>query len=224
MGILIALAVIAFWMWHLIYSLFYFQVDFSNFWTYLHILIQAFLYTGLFITAHDSMHRTISRNKIINNTIGALSTFLFAGMSFNRLMKNHKLHHDYPGTEKDPDFCTKSQNFFVWWTTFLIRYTTLTQIIVMGIAYNLFKYAGNVNELNLWLFWIIPAFLGTFQLFYYGTYMPHKYPHTEEMMPYNSRSLPKNHLWAMISCYFFGYHWEHHQDPSVAWWQLWKTK
>ncbi len=54
--------------------------------------------------------------------------------------------------------------------------------------------------------------------------MPHKYPHTNEMMPHNSRTLHKNHLWAMVSCYFFGYHWEHHQDPSVAWWQLWKTK
>ncbi len=134
MGIIIALSIISIWAIHLIYLLFYFSIDFSSIWTYLHILIQGYLYTGLFITAHDSMHSTISRNKIINNTIGAISTFLFAGMSFNRLLKNHNLHHEYPGTEKDPDFYVKSQNFFVWWIIFFFRYSTLTQIIAMGIA------------------------------------------------------------------------------------------
>lgn len=111
MGVLIALIIISAWFLHLYYSLFHLYVDFSNMWTYLHILLQAFLYTGLFITAHDAMHRTVSPNRKINDLIGRISSLLFGGMSYSKLLKNHHLHHKYPASEKDPDFYTKSQNF-----------------------------------------------------------------------------------------------------------------
>jgi beta-carotene ketolase (CrtW type) len=28
----------------------------------------------------------------------------------------------------------------------------------------------------------------------------------------------------MMSCWFFGYHWEHHEHPRLPWWQLYSTK
>ncbi|MBW6460683.1 MAG: fatty acid desaturase [Bacteroidales bacterium] len=49
-------------------------------------------------------------------------------------------------------------------------------------------------------------------------------PHTEEMQPHNARTLRKNHLWAMLSCYFFGYHNEHHMTPRIPCWQLYQSK
>jgi fatty acid desaturase len=27
-----------------------------------------------------------------------------------------------------------------------------------------------------------------------------------------------------LTCYFFGYHWEHHEAPGIPWWQLYLTK
>jgi len=223
-GIIIALTIILFWFAHLFYLLFHRAVLFDDIGTYLHIVLQAFLYTGLFITAHDAMHGTVSKNKSINNLIGRIATFLFAGMSFDKLLKNHHLHHKYPGTENDPDFYTKSQNFFIWWAIFFYRYTTISQLLIMGILYNLLKIFAKVPELNLWFYWIIPAWLGTLQLFYFGTYLPHRLPHTEDMGPHRARTLPKNHLLAFLTCYFFGYHQEHHNGPHIPWWQLWKTK
>ena len=223
-GVLIALLIIFIWLAHLYFLLFYREVNFLNTGTYLHILIQAFLYTGLFITAHDAMHRTVAPNKFLNDLIGRVSTFLFAGMSYNRLIKNHHLHHKHPATNQDPDFYEKSQNFFVWWTVFFYRYATIPQFLAMGVSYNLFKIFGNVPEINLWFYWIIPALLGTFQLFFFGTYLPHRKPHTDEMGIHRARTLPKNHLLAFLTCYFFGYHQEHHEGPHISWWQLWKTK
>jgi beta-carotene ketolase (CrtW type) len=44
------------------------------------------------------------------------------------------------------------------------------------------------------------------------------------MAPHHARTLPRHHLWAMLSCYFFGYHWEHHQSPGTPWWRLWRMK
>jgi beta-carotene ketolase (CrtW type) len=222
MGILIAFIIIGIWASHLLFSLFYVNVDFTNPFFYLHVLLQGYLYTGLFITAHDAMHGTVSKNRFINKSIGSISTLLFAGLSYNKLIKNHFKHHKNPGEEADPDFYTKSQNFFIWWGTFLWRYTTITQLIIMAIVFNVLKIW--FNEISIILFWIIPAFLGTFQLFFFGTYLPHKYPHTEKMQPHKARTQKRNHLWAMLSCYFFGYHYEHHESPKTPWWKLYKMK
>jgi len=222
MGVLIAIVIIVSWAGHLAWTLFAVPLSWSSPWTYLHILLQAYLYTGLFITGHDAMHRTVSPNRKLNMGIGYLAVFLFAGMSYRRLVKNHMDHHMYPASEKDPDYNSGSQNFFAWWFRFMLRYTTIWQILIM---------AGLFNLLGLWfsnerllVFWVLPAFLSTFQLFFFGTWVPHRRPHTEIMGKHRARSLRKNHLWAMLSCYFFGYHNEHHLSPGTPWWLLYKKK
>jgi len=224
MGLLIAFSVMGIWAGHLLYCLFLVEVAWTNPWMYLHLLIQAYLYTGLFITGHDAMHQSVSKIKWLNNSIGYASVFLFAGMSYGRLIKNHWEHHKYPGTEKDPDFYVKSQNFFAWWFMFMVRYTTLWQILAMAVIFNIFKLLMGVEVPALVAFWIIPAFLGTFQLFYFGTFVPHRKPHTETMGKHRARTLRRNHLWAMLSCYFFGYHFEHHAYPGTPWWKLYLEK
>src|SRR4051812_23182619 len=77
MGVLIALIVIASWVTSAI-LLMQWKVDFANPLLYLFILVQMHLYTGLFITAHDAMHGTVSANKFVNNAIGYIVTFLYA--------------------------------------------------------------------------------------------------------------------------------------------------
>ena len=222
MGTSIAITIMALWGGHLFYVLHFVNVSWDSLWVYPHILIQAYLYTGLFITGHDAMHRTISKRKWVNNVTGYIAVFLFAGLSYPRLIKNHWEHHKDPGTEKDPDFYVKSGNFWVWWFMFMVRYTTIWQIITMAVIFNLLKLRFSVPSLVV--FWIIPAFLATFQLFYFGTFVPHKQPHTHEMGRHKARTLKKNHLWAMISCYFFGYHYEHHSSSGTPWWRLYRLK
>jgi len=191
---------------------------------YAHMFIQAYLYTGLFITGHDAMHGLVSKNKVVNKIIGYVSVFMFAGMSYRRLIRNHWEHHKYPGSEKDPDFYTGSQNFWIWWFVFMLRYTTIWQIISMALIFNFLSRIIDLQVSALLILWIIPAFLSTIQLFYFGTYIPHRKPHTGEMGKYRARTLKRNHLWAMISCYFFGYHYEHHKSPGTPWWSLYKIK
>jgi beta-carotene ketolase (CrtW type) len=78
-----------------------------------------------------------------------------------------------------------------------------------------------VDQTNLLLFWVLPSLLSTLQLFYFGTWLPHRGEHDN---PHHSRTLKKNHLLAFLTCYFFGYHFEHHQAPGMPWWRLWRTK
>ena len=77
MGILISVLVIGLWLAHLGYILLYVNVDFNSVFFYLHVLFQGYLYTGLFITAHDAMHRVVSRKKTVNYVIGYIASFLF---------------------------------------------------------------------------------------------------------------------------------------------------
>lgn len=224
MGVVIALVIMLSWLAHLVYILLNVEVALNNPWMYIHMLIQAYLYTGLFITGHDAMHQLVSKNKMVNNAFGYAAVFMFAGMSYARLIRNHWEHHTYPGSERDPDFYVKSQNFWVWWFMFMVRYTTIWQILAMAVIFNVLYRVAGLEIPALLVLWIIPAFLSTFQLFFFGTFLPHKRPHTSEMGKHKARTLKKNHLWAMISCYFFGYHYEHHESPGTPWWRLYRIK
>jgi beta-carotene/zeaxanthin 4-ketolase len=222
MGIFIALLILVLWTGHLLYALLFTEPDFGSVWLYLHVAIQTYLYTGLFITAHDAMHGTVARNRKLNNVVGHISTTLFAFLSFRKLSKKHYQHHRFPATEKDPDFSPRSNNFFVWWFIFMKNYITWWQIVLMAATFNVLLLW--FTEFQLLAYWVTPAILSTLQLFFFGTWLPHKRPFSKEMAPHNSRTLHKNHFLAMLSCYFFGYHREHHESPTTPWWQLYRMK
>lgn len=68
-GPLIALLIIGLWGVSLVFLL-QWEMELSNPLVYLAILIQMHLYTGLFITAHDAMHGSVSKNADLNRAIG----------------------------------------------------------------------------------------------------------------------------------------------------------
>lgn len=216
-GLLIALTVIILWFSSLLFLL-NITINWTNPLTYLGILIQMHLYTGLFITAHDAMHGIVSPNKKVNHAIGWISAMLFSYNFYWRLFPKHHEHHRFVATEKDPDY-HPSGNFFRWYLSFILQYVNVWQILLMASTYNVLKLFLQME--NLIAFWMIPAILSTLQLFYFGTFLPHM---RDAHNRHHSYSQSKNHLWAFFSCYFFGYHYEHHDSPGTPWWNLWKVK
>lgn len=216
-GIIIAGSIILLWS-VLLFFLLHIEINFLQPWIYLAILVQTHLYTGLFITAHDAMHGVVSSNKKVNNLIGWTAALLFSYNFYGKLFPKHHEHHRHVATDEDPDFHS-SGNFFRWYLSFITTYVSIWQILLMAITYNVLKLFFPYE--NLILFWIIPAVLSTFQLFYFGTYLPHKGDHNNK---HKSGTLKNNHAVAFISCYFFGYHYEHHDSPGTPWWRLWRIK
>lgn len=216
LGTLIALLVISAWLTGTV-LLMQWQVNWANPLLYFFILVQMHLYTGLFITAHDAMHGTVSSNPNINKAIGYLCTFFYAAFWYGGLYTKHHKHHQHVHTANDPDY--HSGSFWAWYFSFMRNYLSVWQVVFMAALFNVLKLW--VPQANLLLFWVVPSLLSTLQLFYFGTYLPHKGEHDNE---YQSRSQRKNHLLAFLSCYFFGYHYEHHHSPSTPWWWLWKMK
>lgn len=215
-GFFIALLVISFWCTS-IFFLMRWDFSFTNPLTYLLVLIQMHLYTGLFITAHDAMHGTVSPNKVANSVVGNICTFLYAAFLFKQLHQKHHEHHRHVHTNQDPDH--HEGGFFTWYFHFIKQYLSLWQIVAMAIVFNILKVW--IPQLNLLLFWVLPSLLSTLQLFYFGTWLPH---HGEHENQHQSRTQSKNHILAFFSCYFFGYHYEHHDSPGTPWWKLWQLK
>ncbi|MEM1392990.1 MAG: beta-carotene ketolase CrtW [Cyanobacteria bacterium P01_H01_bin.150] len=183
---------------------------------------QAFLFTGLFITAHDAMHGIVfPKNPKINNFIGYLTVILYAFFSYKKLLKRHWEHHNNPASEIDPDYHDgKHKNFLSWYLYFMFRYWSWLRFAGMTIVYHSVRIIFHIPEINLLLFWAAPLLLSSIQLFYFGTYLPHREPSEGYQNSHRTKSIYRPLLWSFITCYHFGYHEEHHKYPSVAWWKL----
>ena len=186
------------------------------------ILCQTFLYTGLFITAHDAMHGSVCpAHPRLNNGIGATTVGLYALFSYRKLLAKHWAHHRTPASGTDPDYHDgEHSSFWMWYLRFMKEYLSGWQIIGMAIVFQMMEYVLRVPSINLILFWVAPALLSTLQLFYFGTYLPHRLPEGGYENPHRAQSNAYSTFWSFITCYHFGYHWEHHEYPYVPWWQL----
>ncbi len=216
MGIIMALIVIGSWAVS-ITLLMQRPVHFDDPLLYVFMLLQMHLYTGLFITAHDAMHGTVSSNRSVNNAVGFVCTFLYAAFWYPKLLTKHHQHHRHVHTDQDPDH--HDGGFWSWYLRFIRNYLSIWQVVFMAALFNVLKIW--IPQANLILFWVVPSLLSTLQLFYFGTYLPHKGEHDNV---HHSTSQPKGHVWAFFSCYFFGYHYEHHDSPGTPWWRLWQVK
>lgn len=96
--------------------------------------------------AHDALHASISRRKLVNDTIGQLSMTIIGGMGFREWKTRHLLHHRYcQQEERDPDmavgyvasltrqsyrskngissFIGRYQHYYVWILILLFAYS-----------------------------------------------------------------------------------------------------
>jgi beta-carotene/zeaxanthin 4-ketolase len=182
---------------------------------------QTWLYTGLFINAHDAMHGSIHSARKINQTIGQLCLWLYAGFDYPTLRAKHHLHHQHPASDRDPDFHDGvARNFWAWYWHFVREHLSWRQlgnlVLLSGIYIQICQFAIP----NLVLFWIVPSLLSSIQLFYFGTFLPHREPIDGYVEPHRADTIDRSRWWSLITCYHFGYHREHHESPQTPWWKL----
>ena len=225
-GLIIGLTVIGTWA---VSTGFLFTIDVSQ--TPFYLIIpamfwQIFLYTGLFITAHDAMHGVVfPQNKTINDLVGNVAVKIYALFDYQKLVKKHWEHHYHPASAEDPDYHEGThKNFFIWYAKFMGTHWSWWRILGLSLLYNVIKSQFHIPDDNLTLFWVLPSLLSSVQLFYFGTYLPHREPAAGYSDDHRATSIYRPLWLSFITCYHFGYHWEHHEYPLLPWWQLPKAR
>lgn len=221
-GVSLAVAVLTAWLALHIYSLFFHGLDGLGL-AVAPLLVAAlcWLNVGLFIIAHDAMHGSLAPSRpAVNRGFGRVALALYAGFSFDALLPKHHAHHRAPGTEHDPDFSAiHPRHFWPWYLAFMREYFGWKQLVVLS-AITAFYLLAGASYSNLLLLWALPAILSSLQLFYFGTYRPHRQEEQAFSDDHRARSSSFSWLASLVSCYHFGYHHEHHLAPSVPWWRL----
>lgn len=186
------------------------------------VLWQTFLYTGLFITAHDAMHGVVlPKQTKINAAIGSFALLAYGLFSYKQLLAAHLDHHHYPASDLDPDFHNgKSMGAIAWYFCFMQRYWNWWRFLGLVMIFPIMHSLFHICEINLILFWIVPSLMSSVQLFYFGTFLPHRKPDAGYADSFRTQSTYFPLVWSFLTCYHFGYHHEHHQYPNLAWWQL----
>ncbi len=222
-GIVVAALIMTVWSGHLLWTLQLSDPGLAR--TLVHILIQANLSVGLFITAHDAMHGTVApHHRRLNDAFGAAALLIYAGFFFDRTRRLHHAHHRHPASAGDPDYGPAGdERLGPWFWSFLTQYYSWKNFAVMNILILvMWVYAGSFQ--NILIFYAAPAWISALQLFYFGTYLPHRTPEGGHDHPHRARSNDYPVWLSFLTCYHFGYHEEHHDRPSVPWWRLPKAR
>ncbi|MEL6492429.1 MAG: fatty acid desaturase [Cyanobacteria bacterium J06621_3] len=184
---------------------------------------RSFVHTGLFILAHDAMHGTLApAYPRLNDRLGQLILGIYSFLSFEKMQAAHHQHHRTPAQASDPDFYPG--RFCPWYFQFMRTYIRGGQGWVIFWGMSAFFYPLvlwlHVPVLNAALFWLLPQAVSSWQLFYFGTYRPHKRPLGGHTNTHRANSSQASTLVSFLSCYHFDYHWEHHQYPHLPWYRL----
>jgi beta-carotene ketolase (CrtW type) len=186
------------------------------------VAVLSWLSVGLFIVAHDAMHGSLAPGRRgVNLFWGRLTLLLYAGFWMDRLLPKHFAHHKHVGTERDPDFAADHPTrFWPWYLQFMTRYFRLREFLVLSVIVWSYVLLLGAPIGNLLLFWALPSILSSLQLFYFGTFLPHRHEEAEFADEHRSRSNAFPAWLSLLTCFHFGYHREHHLSPGTPWWQL----
>jgi beta-carotene ketolase (CrtW type) len=225
-GLAIAFVIVCSWIGSLLILLPSRLSDISTLGIGLAILVRTFLQTGLFITAHDAIHSSLCpSHRSVNDAIGRWAMRLYAFLDYERCQINHWKHHRHPTDGDDPDFYTgDGENPVRWYLKFIREYLpgwTLCFFLAKWLLIFLVLNAiAQISLFNFLFFWVLPLLLSSIQLFWFGTYLPHRRNSSEPSDYHYSRSNQYPIVISFITCYYLGYHWEHHEYPYLPWYKL----
>lgn len=226
-GLALGLAIAGSWLAIHAYAMFVFELTWSNLPFGLAMaMVQCWLSVGVFIVCHDAMHGSLVPGRPgLNGVIGAVLLALYAGFAWRQLRDAHFAHHKLAGRAGDPDFDEHHpDNFWRWYGTFFRRYFGWRSILFVHTVVGIYWLVLDIPMAQIVLLYGLPALGSSLQLFYFGTFRPHRHetrPGAADFADrHNTRSEDFGTLASLASCFHFGYHLEHHRRPDVPWWGL----
>jgi beta-carotene ketolase (CrtW type) len=130
-----------------------------------------------------------------------------------------------PESEADPDFCpTHNRSVLAWLVRFLRNYLNPAQLSRLIFVLTLLLLAAQLHQsqplVTVSVTFLLPLLISTAQLFFVGTYLPHRKEHKQTGHEVSIKSLNLHPFVSLLACYHFGYHREHHNHPQAPWFLL----
>lgn len=227
-GLALGLAIFGSWLAIHFYAMFAFELTWGSLPLAIGLAaLQCWLSVGLFIVSHDAMHGSLAVGRPkLNSAVGTTLLFLYAGFGWRTMRDAHFAHHQRPGSVEDPDFDAKNpRSFGRWYRTFLRRYFGWRSAVYVWCVVMLYWLVFQVPVEKIVLLYGLPAIASSLQLFYFGTFRPHRHELAASEAAsfadrHNARSENFGSLASLFSCFHFGYHHEHHCRPDLPWWAL----
>ena len=200
---------------------------------------------ALSIMGHDAAHRTASKRKSLNDTLACLFAFWPIGVGLNGYRDFHFTHHRNVGTSSDPELKHKQWSTpqyelplrqgvllkyvlkdligfavkEVWSLILVVKPRSTLDIagplLMISSFWLVCLLTGNAWILALWYFSIVTSFWACFRM---RVWIEHV----------GTRSTHRVHTNSLARIVFAphgaGYHFEHHQWPSVPCWNLGKAR
>ena len=223
-GLVLAALILSGWLTIHAFAMFVFELSWANLPIALVLAaLQCWLSVGLFIVCHDAMHGSlVPENPRLGGGIARVLLFIYAGFSWKRLRDAHFLHHKFAGKGGDPDFDERNpSNFLRWYATFFKRYFGWQSLLFVHAVVGFYWLVLDIPMVQIVALYGLPALLSSLQLFYFGTYRPHRHALRQPFADrHNARSDAFGTAASLVTCFHFGYHLEHHRRPDVPWWAL----
>lgn len=210
-----------------------------SFWLIPSSVIIATRMYALYSMAHEAVHFSISRNKLLNDIVAQIFIGIPIFINIKKLRKVHLLHHKHLLTSLDPE---KKQLNYIEFQFPMNKYKLLTIIFfdIIGINYIRYKfknyksilllasfaivilfllYNQNFDVLKFIFLWIFP-YISVYQLLNRIRLLTEHYYFFEDNSS-NTRSIQSSSLeFLVFSPYNINYHLEHHLYPSVPFYNL----
>jgi beta-carotene ketolase (CrtW type) len=214
------------------WGMFIFELSWTNWPVALALAgVQCWLSVGVFIVCHDAMHGSLIPGRPrLNGAIGAVLLALYAGFAWRQLRAAHFAHHKLAGRAGDPDFDEHHpDDFWRWYGTFFRRYFGWRSLVFVHTVVGIYWLVLDVPMAQIVLLYGLPALGSSLQLFYFGTFRPHRHLSGPDAADFAAKSFADHHntrsedfgvIASLATCFHFGYHLEHHRRPDVPWWAL----
>ena len=133
----------------------------------------AFVALPLYVLLPDHYARTYDMPLA---TLGAVLLALYAGFAWKQLRDAHFDHHKLAGRPGDPDFDEHNPgNFLRWYGTFFRRYFGWRSILYVHTVVGIYWLVLDISMAQIVLLYGLPALGSSLQLFYFGTFRPHRH-------------------------------------------------
>ena len=133
--------------------------------------------SGCSSVAHDCMHGSLAPgHPSVNRLVGTACVAFYAAFSYSKLFEKHHEHHRHFGHREGPGLQSSAPAQFRSLVSRIFQGTTsrFANSAILTVILIFYIWGLGATIPNVLGFWALPAIGSSLQLFFFGTFLPHR--------------------------------------------------